>query len=200
MAPTIVERDGKPALALGSPGGSTIIGTVLQTLVNRIDLREPLPNAIALPRAVERNTAHDPGRAGVHRLPEGRARRRLRPQVRAAGSDAAGSPARSAPPRRSSSGGGRLRSRPPSRVRRGGGQARRWCGREASRTRACSRPRPLRRRAVGRTLGQVSLLGSRRGTIVVEPVPGPAAAGAAPEEPPPAAPSRPRRSRRPPRP
>jgi gamma-glutamyltranspeptidase/glutathione hydrolase len=26
-------------------------------IVNRIDLREPLPNAVALPRAVERNTA-----------------------------------------------------------------------------------------------------------------------------------------------
>jgi len=57
MAPTIIEKDGKPYLALGSPGGSTIPGTVLQTIVNRIDLREPLPNAIALPRAVERNTA-----------------------------------------------------------------------------------------------------------------------------------------------
>jgi gamma-glutamyltranspeptidase/glutathione hydrolase len=56
MAPTIIDRDGKPFLAVGSPGGSTIIGTVLQTIVNRIDLREPLPNAIALPRAVERNT------------------------------------------------------------------------------------------------------------------------------------------------
>jgi gamma-glutamyltranspeptidase/glutathione hydrolase len=57
MAPTIIEKNGKPFLALGSPGGSTIPGTVLQTLVNRIDLREPLPDAIALPRAVERNTA-----------------------------------------------------------------------------------------------------------------------------------------------
>jgi gamma-glutamyltranspeptidase/glutathione hydrolase len=57
MAPTIIERNGKPYLALGSPGGSTIIGTVLQMIVNRIDLREPLPNAVALPRAVERNTA-----------------------------------------------------------------------------------------------------------------------------------------------
>jgi gamma-glutamyltranspeptidase/glutathione hydrolase len=57
MAPTIIERAGKPWMALGSPGGSTIPGTVLQTLVNRIDLREPLANAIALPRAVERNTA-----------------------------------------------------------------------------------------------------------------------------------------------
>ena len=56
MAPTIIEKNGKPYLALGSPGGSTIPGTVLQTIVNRIDLREPLPNAIALPRAVERNT------------------------------------------------------------------------------------------------------------------------------------------------
>ena len=56
MAPTIIERGGKPFLALGSPGGSTIPGTVLQTIVNRIDLREPLPTAIALPRAVERNT------------------------------------------------------------------------------------------------------------------------------------------------
>jgi gamma-glutamyltranspeptidase/glutathione hydrolase len=58
MAPTIVTRaDGRPFLALGSPGGSTIPGTVMQALVNRIDLREPLANAIALPRAVERNTA-----------------------------------------------------------------------------------------------------------------------------------------------
>ena len=37
MAPTIIERDGKPYMAIGSPGGSTIPGTVLQTLVNRID-------------------------------------------------------------------------------------------------------------------------------------------------------------------
>ncbi|MFP5283914.1 MAG: gamma-glutamyltransferase, partial [Actinomycetes bacterium] len=35
MSPTIVLRDGEPFLALGSPGGSTIITTVLQMLVNR---------------------------------------------------------------------------------------------------------------------------------------------------------------------
>jgi gamma-glutamyltranspeptidase / glutathione hydrolase len=57
MSPTIIERDGKPWMSIGSPGGSTIPGTVLQTLVNRIDFKEPLPNAIALPRVVERNTA-----------------------------------------------------------------------------------------------------------------------------------------------
>jgi gamma-glutamyltranspeptidase / glutathione hydrolase len=56
MSPTIVLRDGKPFMALGSPGGSTIITTVLQMLVNRIDLRMDLPGAIAAPRATQRNT------------------------------------------------------------------------------------------------------------------------------------------------
>ena len=42
---------------VGSPGGSTIITTVLQILVNRIDLGMTLPEAIAAPRATQRNTA-----------------------------------------------------------------------------------------------------------------------------------------------
>ncbi|KQR00202.1 gamma-glutamyltransferase [Arthrobacter sp. Leaf141] len=57
MSPTIVLRDGKPFLALGSPGGSTIITTVLQTLINRIDLKMGLLDAVAAPRAAQRNTA-----------------------------------------------------------------------------------------------------------------------------------------------
>ncbi|MTE21790.1 gamma-glutamyltransferase [Streptomyces sp. TRM43335] len=57
MAPTIVLRDGRPLLALGSPGGSTIITTVLQTLVNRLDLGMTLPRAVAAPRLSQRNTA-----------------------------------------------------------------------------------------------------------------------------------------------
>ncbi len=57
MAPTIIERDGEPFLVVGSPGGSTIPGTVMQTIINRLDLGATLPEAIALPRAVERNTA-----------------------------------------------------------------------------------------------------------------------------------------------
>jgi gamma-glutamyltranspeptidase/glutathione hydrolase len=57
MSPTIVLRDGKPFLALGSPGGSTIITTVLQILFNRIDRGMPIPDAIAAPRASQRNTA-----------------------------------------------------------------------------------------------------------------------------------------------
>ncbi|HSK35005.1 MAG TPA: gamma-glutamyltransferase [Propionicimonas sp.] len=57
MSPTIVLRQGKPYLALGSPGGSTIITTVLQTLMNRIDLGMTLPQAVAAPRGSLRNTA-----------------------------------------------------------------------------------------------------------------------------------------------
>lgn len=56
MSPTIVLKDGKPFLALGSPGGSTIITTVLQMLVNRIDLGMTIQEAIAAPRASQRNT------------------------------------------------------------------------------------------------------------------------------------------------
>ena len=56
MAPTIVLEDGRPRLALGTPGGSTIITTVLQILLNRIDLGMDLPAALAAPRATQRNT------------------------------------------------------------------------------------------------------------------------------------------------
>jgi gamma-glutamyltranspeptidase / glutathione hydrolase len=57
MAPTIVLHDGSPFLALGSPGGSMIITTVLQTLLDRLDFGMSLPDAIAAPRASQRNSA-----------------------------------------------------------------------------------------------------------------------------------------------
>jgi gamma-glutamyltranspeptidase/glutathione hydrolase len=57
MSPTIVLKDGKPFIATGSPGGATIITTVLQILVNRLILGMTLPEAIAAPRASQRNTA-----------------------------------------------------------------------------------------------------------------------------------------------
>jgi gamma-glutamyltranspeptidase/glutathione hydrolase len=57
MSPTIVLRDGNPFLAVGSPGGSTIITTVLQILVDRLDLGLTLPQAIADPRLSQRNTS-----------------------------------------------------------------------------------------------------------------------------------------------
>jgi gamma-glutamyltranspeptidase/glutathione hydrolase len=57
MSPTIILEDGEPFLALGSPGGSTIITTVLQTILNRVDLGLSISEAIAAPRASQRNTA-----------------------------------------------------------------------------------------------------------------------------------------------
>jgi gamma-glutamyltranspeptidase/glutathione hydrolase len=57
MAPTIVLKGDRPFLALGSPGGATIITTVLQVLLNRLDFHDPLPSAIAQPRASQRNSA-----------------------------------------------------------------------------------------------------------------------------------------------
>ncbi len=55
MSPTIVLKDGDPFLALGSPGGSTIITTVLQTILNRIDLGMNVSEALAAPRTSPRN-------------------------------------------------------------------------------------------------------------------------------------------------
>jgi gamma-glutamyltranspeptidase/glutathione hydrolase len=57
MSPTIVLRSGRPWLAVGSPGGASIITTVLQILLNRIDFGMSLPQAIAAPRASQRNSA-----------------------------------------------------------------------------------------------------------------------------------------------
>ncbi|MBB3051714.1 gamma-glutamyltranspeptidase/glutathione hydrolase [Prauserella isguenensis] len=57
MTPTIVFEDGEPWLAVGSPGGSTIITTVTQTMLNRMDLGMDLPSAVAAPRAYQHNSA-----------------------------------------------------------------------------------------------------------------------------------------------
>ncbi|MCM2425396.1 gamma-glutamyltransferase [Streptomyces sp. RKAG337] len=57
ISPTIVLKDGRPAFALGSPGGSTIITTVLQVLTEHVDRGLPLVDAIAAPRASQRNAA-----------------------------------------------------------------------------------------------------------------------------------------------
>jgi gamma-glutamyltranspeptidase/glutathione hydrolase len=57
MAPTVVLQHGRPFLAVGSPGGASIITTVLQILLNRLDFGMTLPQAIAAPRASQRNSA-----------------------------------------------------------------------------------------------------------------------------------------------
>lgn len=50
MSPTIVEKDGKLWLVTGSPGGSRIITTVVQILVNTIDFKENIAEATHAPR------------------------------------------------------------------------------------------------------------------------------------------------------
>ena len=57
ISPTIVLQNGRPFMALGSPGGATIITTVLQTLVNRLDFAQQLPQAIGTPRLSQRDAS-----------------------------------------------------------------------------------------------------------------------------------------------
>jgi gamma-glutamyltranspeptidase / glutathione hydrolase len=71
MAPTIVLDRGRPFLAVGSPGGSMIITTVLQVLLERLDLGATLPDAIARPRASQRNTARTVAEPAFMSSPEG---------------------------------------------------------------------------------------------------------------------------------
>lgn len=54
MSPTIVLKDGRPVLALGSPGGSQIIGYVAKTLIAHLDWGMSLPDAIAAPNVLAR--------------------------------------------------------------------------------------------------------------------------------------------------
>jgi gamma-glutamyltranspeptidase / glutathione hydrolase len=50
MAPAIVAKDGKPVLAIGSPGGRTIINTVLQVILNYIDFDMNVGQAVEAAR------------------------------------------------------------------------------------------------------------------------------------------------------
>jgi gamma-glutamyltranspeptidase / glutathione hydrolase len=67
ISPTIVlDRSGKPVVALGSPGGATIITTVLQSLTEFLDRGLPLVDAIAAPRASQRNAAQTELEPGLY--------------------------------------------------------------------------------------------------------------------------------------
>ena len=59
MAPTIVLRDGKPVLVLGSPGGSRIIGYVAKTIIAHLDWGLDVQQAVALPHALNRFGTYD---------------------------------------------------------------------------------------------------------------------------------------------
>ncbi|MFN4169021.1 MAG: gamma-glutamyltransferase [Pannonibacter phragmitetus] len=59
MAPTIVMKDGKPLLAIGSPGGSQIIGYVAQALIAYIDWQMPVEQIVAQPHLINRFGTYD---------------------------------------------------------------------------------------------------------------------------------------------
>ncbi|MGV1957262.1 gamma-glutamyltransferase [Agrobacterium sp. 22-214-1] len=59
MAPTIVMKDGKPLLAIGSPGGSQIIGYVAQALIAYIDWGMPVETIVAQPHLINRFGTYD---------------------------------------------------------------------------------------------------------------------------------------------
>nr|WP_083707303.1 gamma-glutamyltransferase [Intrasporangium flavum] len=61
MSPTILMKDGAPFLAVGSPGGATIITSVSQTVLGYLDRDLSLVDAIAAPRLSSRNSASGEG-------------------------------------------------------------------------------------------------------------------------------------------
>lgn len=54
MTPVLVFKEGRPVLVVGSPGGSKIIGIVLNVVVNVLDFGMPLQAAVNAPRVVNR--------------------------------------------------------------------------------------------------------------------------------------------------
>ena len=77
MAPTIVMQQGEPVLAIGSPGGSRIIGYVAKTIIAWADWGMDVQQAVALPHAVNR--------FGTYDLEQGTAAEALAPALEAMG-------------------------------------------------------------------------------------------------------------------
>lgn len=77
MAPTIVLKDGKPVLLVGSPGGSSIIGYVAQTIIGVIDWGLDVQSAVSAP--------HLNNRFGTFDLEEGTQAAALLPALEALG-------------------------------------------------------------------------------------------------------------------
>ena len=59
MSPTIVLKDGKPSLVIGSPGGSRIIGYVAQAIIAHLDWGMSVQEAISMPHLVNRFGTYD---------------------------------------------------------------------------------------------------------------------------------------------
>jgi gamma-glutamyltranspeptidase/glutathione hydrolase len=59
MSPTIILKDGRPTLVIGSPGGSRIIGYVAQAIVAHIDWGMNIQAAVSIPHAINRFGTYD---------------------------------------------------------------------------------------------------------------------------------------------
>ena len=57
MGPVIAFRGGQPVFSVGAAGGSTIITTILQIILNHVDFGMSLPAALAAPRVSQTNSA-----------------------------------------------------------------------------------------------------------------------------------------------
>ena len=57
MGPVIALRGRQPVFSVGAAGGSTIIETILQTILNHVDFGMSLPAALAAPRVAQTNSA-----------------------------------------------------------------------------------------------------------------------------------------------
>ncbi len=63
MGPVIALRNGQPQFAIGAAGGSTIIETVVQTLINHVDFGMSLSDALAAPRVAQTNSSSNTSEA-----------------------------------------------------------------------------------------------------------------------------------------
>ena len=59
MAPTIVMKDGAPIMAIGSPGGSRIIGYVAEAIIAQLDWGMDVQQAVSVPHMVNRFGTYD---------------------------------------------------------------------------------------------------------------------------------------------
>jgi len=59
MSPTIILKDGRPTLVIGSPGGSRIIGYVAEAIVSHIDWGMNIQAAVSIPHAINRFGTYD---------------------------------------------------------------------------------------------------------------------------------------------
>jgi gamma-glutamyltranspeptidase/glutathione hydrolase len=63
MGPVIALQHGRPQFAIGAAGGSTIIETVVQTLINHVDFGMSLPDSLAAPRVAQTNSSSNTSEA-----------------------------------------------------------------------------------------------------------------------------------------